>query len=138
MRAESEFDVVGWDPSPYDNPHGGVHLSRATVRKTFKGDLDGESTAELLMCQADVKDLSAGAGYVASEVVSGKLGSRTGTFVLQHWGLSGGGAAPTTAGHVVHGSGTDQLVGLSGTVEIAASVEGKHTLTMEYELPDGD
>jgi len=146
MRAESEFDVTGWDQAPYgdqvessdEDSDSGPKLARATVLKTFRGDLEGTSTAELLMCQADKTDLAAGAGYVASEVFNGELDGKHGSFVTQHWGLSGSGMDPKTSGHVVPGSGTDELVGLTGSVEIAVSSEGKHTWTMEYELPDSD
>ncbi len=133
-RATSSFKVTGWDQTPYDQDVPGPHLSRATVRKTFEGDLVGESTAELLMCQADPADLGAGAGYVASERVVGQLGSRTGTFVLQHWGLSGGGHPEQTDGHVVPGSGTGELTGLSGKVEIIVDTKGSHTLALDYDM----
>lgn len=133
--AKSSFNVTGWDPTPYEaGSPGGPALSRAVVRKQFSGDLSGESVADLLMCQADPKDFSAGAGYVASERVEGTLGGRKGTFVLQHWGVSGGGKPESTGGHVVPGSGTGELAGLSGSVEISVDEDGAHTLTMEYEL----
>ena len=133
-RAVSSFKVTGWDQTPYGEQAPGQLLSRATVGKSFEGDMVAESTAELLMCQADQKDLSAGAGYVASELVTGRIGDRAGTFVMQHWGLSGGGDASQTAGHVVPGSGTGQLAGLSGTVEIQVDASGAHTLTLEYDI----
>ena len=133
FHAVSSFDVTGWDQSPYGDEVEKPFLSRATVRKTFRGDLVGESTAELLMCQADTSDLEAGAGYVASERVVGRLGTRAGTFVLQHWGLSGDGGQ-VTSGHVVPGSGTGELEGLSGTVAISVDDEGAHTLTLDYEI----
>jgi len=133
-RATATFDVTGWDQTAYGEATGSQQLSRATVRKAFRGDLAGESTAELLMCQADASDLGAGAGYVASELVTGALGGRAGTFVMQHWGVSGGGAPPTTAGHVVPGSGTDELAGLAGEVAIAVDEDGGHTITIDYQL----
>ena len=133
-RATASFDVTGWDQSPYeDQDPSGPHLSRATVRKSFRGDLTGESTAELLMCQANPSDLSAGAGYVASEMVVGQLAGREGTFVLQHWGMSVG-EERRTGGHVVPGSGTGALAGLSGQVQIAVDADGSHTLTLDYEI----
>ncbi|MDX1578412.1 MAG: DUF3224 domain-containing protein [Gemmatimonadota bacterium] len=132
-RATSSFDVTAWNQTPYGESDDGPALSRATVRKRFEGDLTGESTAELLMCQADPDDLSAGAGYVASELVTGRLAGREGTFVLQHWGLSEGGSE-RTGGRVVPGSGTGDLEGLRGEVEIEVDAEGGHTLTLEYEL----
>lgn len=134
--ATATFDVTGWDQTPYGEAAGSRHLSRATVRKAFSGDLEGESVAELLMCQADASDLGAGAGYVASELVTGTLGGRAGTFVMQHWGVSGGGATQRTGGRVVPGSGTDELAGLSGTVEISVDENGGHVIRLDYQLPE--
>ncbi len=131
-RAHCTFDVTGWEQTLYDNPADGPRLARATVSKMFRGDLEGESTAELLMCQADPDDFAAGAGYIASERVVGRLGGRSGTFVLQHGGLGGAGTTERTFGHVVPGSGTGELAGLGGDVEISRTPEGKHTLTLDY------
>ena len=132
-RAISRFDVTGWDQKPHEEGTEGPSLSRARVKKAFRGDLTGESTAELLMCQADRSDLSAGAGYVASERVVGRLGDLSGSFVLQHWGLSHAGAQ-RTGGHVVPGSGTGDFDGLTGTVEISVDAEGVHTLILDYDI----
>ncbi len=133
IRATSSFQVTGWDQTPYGEESEGPLLSRATVRKSFRGDLTGESTAELLMCQADPSDLAAGAGYMASERVVGRLGDRSGSFVMQHWGLSSS-AGERTGGHIIPGSGTDELAGLSGTVEISVSADGAHTLVLDYDI----
>ncbi len=133
MRATSTFNVTGWDDSPYHDAEGGARLSRTAVKKTFQGEMEGESSAELLMCQSDVEDLAAGAGYVASELFTGSLGGKSGSFVLQHWGLMGGGTQKT-AGHVVPGSATGELVGLTGTMEISVAEDGTHTLTLDCHL----
>lgn len=128
------FDVTGWDETPYDEPGDGPRLARATVRKTYHGDLAGEGTAEVLMCQRDASDLAAGSGYVASERVDGTLHGRTGTFVIQHGARAGAGTSAQTFGYVVPGSGTGALRGLRGDVTIAVSPDGVHTLTMDYEI----
>lgn len=133
FRAEASFTVTSWEQSPYGEARAGSHLSRASVKKAFSGDLSGESTAELLMCQADPTDLGAGAGYVASELVEGELAGRSGTFVLQHGGLSFG-SDRRTFGHVVPGSGTGDLAGLSGDVEISVDAEGAHSLVLDYDF----
>lgn len=136
-RATSTFDVTGWDETPYDEPAEGPRLARATVRKTFRGDLEGESVAEVLLCQTDPDDLAAGGGYVVSERVEGRLGGRAGAFVLQHGGLGGAGTPQRTFGHVVPGSGTGALRGLQGAIEISVDADGTHTLTLDYRLgPD--
>jgi hypothetical protein len=136
-RVVAVFKVTSWEQVPYDEQAAGPRLAGATVHKAFEGELSGTSTAQLLMCQADPANLAAGAGYVASERFVGRLGGRTGSFVMQHWGISGGGSAPRTAGHVVPGSGTGELAGLAGTVEIAVASDGVHTLTLDFALaPD--
>lgn len=86
------------------------------------------------MCVVDPANLAAGAGYVASELVTGRLGDRDGTFNLQHWGVSGIGRPQETAGHVVPGSGTGQLVGLSGAMTISVDANGAHTFTLDYDI----
>ena len=135
-RALSSFDVTGWEESLYSDPASAPRLSRTTVSKKFTGDLEAESTAELLMCQASAADLKAGAGYVASEQVHGTLGGLQGSFVLQHGGLIIGGKTEKTFGHVVPGSGTGQLKGLVGDAEIAVDAAGRHTLTLSYHIED--
>jgi len=127
----AQFDVTGWDQTPYGDDSDGPQFGRATVNKTFTGGLEGTSVAELLMCQADPKDLSAGAGFVASERFEGSMGERSGSFVFQHGGLAGGGGEPKTFGQVVPGCGTGDFVGLTGAVEISADEDG-HRLALDY------
>ena len=132
MTAVSSFDVTSWDETSTSEPAEGPRLARVTIRKVFRGDLDGESVAELLMCQTD--PIEDGAGFVASEVVTGRLDGREGTFVMQHGGLMGGGEPPRTFGNIVPGSGTGALAGLLGTVEIAQSETGEHTITLDVRF----
>jgi hypothetical protein len=133
-RASATFTVTSWDAVPYDEPDGAPQLSCASVRKVFSGDLEGDSTAEVLMCMADPARYQDGAGYLASERFTGRVGERTGTFVIQHGGLSGPGVDERTFGNVVPGSGTGDLAGLAGTVEIGRDADGKHTLALAYDF----
>lgn len=133
-QAISSFEVTGWDEEAYEERSHEPRLSRATVTKRYRGDLDGEGAAELLMCQADAADYDLGAGYVASEKVSGTLLGKRGGFVMQHGGLSGGGSDPHTFGSIVPGSGTGALKGITGQVMITRDDDGKHTLTMDFTL----
>lgn len=129
MEAKSTFDVTGWDAVPYDQPEEGPELTRVTIRKKFRGDLDAESAGEGLFC--GLSDPEAGAGYVVSEKVTGTLAGRAGTFVLQHGGVMGPGMAPHSFGNVVPGSGTGELAGLGGEMEISRTEDGVHTLTLK-------
>ncbi len=127
-RATATFEITGWEETPYDVPADGPTLVRTTVKKTFQGDLTGQSVAELLMCQAE-----GGAGYVAAERIVGRIADRAGTFVLQHGGTQDGDASHAF-GTVVPGSGTGALVGLRGTAAFQHDETGA-TLTLEYDLP---
>lgn len=133
MTATAHFDVTAWEPAEStDEPAAGPALSRVTIRKAFRGDLDGTSEGEGLFC--GMEDPAAGAGYLVSERVTGRLGDREGSFVLHHGGAMGPGVAPHTFGHVVPGSGTGDLVGIAGTVEIDRTDDGTHTLTLDYDV----
>ncbi len=134
MKCVSAFEVTRWDTMPFGEEGEGPLLSEAHVAKRYSGGLDGEGRVRLLMCRASADGPLENAGYVAAEQVSGTLGGREGTFVLHHWGIAEPGAPPRTGGHVVPGSGTGRLAGLSGTMEIHVDADGRHTLILEYEI----
>jgi hypothetical protein len=73
------------------------------------------------------------AGYVAIERVTGTLHGKRGSFVLQHTGTMDRGA-PSLSIHVVPDSGTEELVGLTGSMQIQIE-QGKHFYTFDYSLP---
>jgi hypothetical protein len=104
-------------------------LARMTIHKTFHGDLEGTSQGQMLSATTDVKG---SAGYVAIEKVTGTLGGRSGSFVLQHSGTMTRGT-PHLSVTVVPDSGTGEFAGLSGSMKIS-NAEGKHTYEFEYTL----
>lgn len=59
-------------------------LGRITLDKSFHGDLEATSKGQMLAYSSSIKG---SAGYVAMEHVTGTLGGRKGTFVLQHSGI---------------------------------------------------
>jgi hypothetical protein len=105
-------------------------LGRMTIAKTFSGDLQGTSKGEMLTAMTPVQG---SAGYVAIERVNGTLQGRSGTFVLHHMGTMNRGASQLAIA-VVPDSGTEDLVGLAGTLDIKI-VDGKHFYTLDYVLP---
>lgn len=128
--AEASFDVTNWDATAYDEPADGPHLSRVAVSKAFKGGLEGESVGEGLFCGMNAP--ADGAGYAVSERFSGRLGGRSGTFVLQHIGVAPPEGPARSYGNVVPGSGTGELAGLVGEVEFGDG----HTVTLRYSVPE--
>jgi len=135
MKATAHFDVTGWNPASTDEPDEGPAMSRVDIRKAFTGGyIEGESKGEGLFCGMD--DPEAGAGYVVSERFTGRLATRQGSFVIQHGGVMGPETASRSFGHVVPGSGTGELTGLAGEVQISQNVDGQHTLSIDYHFHD--
>ena len=105
-------------------------IGRFSLDTQFHGDLEATSNGEMLSGAGAVKGSG---GYVAIERVSGTLQGRTGTFILQHNGTMQNGAFQLNV-VVVPDSGTGQLVGLSGKMEIIIK-DGKHSYDFAYSLP---
>jgi Protein of unknown function (DUF3224) len=111
---------------------GDPRLGRLTIDKQFQGDLEATSKGQMLTGGSIVKG---SAGYVAMELVTGKLHGRSGSFILQHTGTMDRGK-PSLSVTVVPDSGTDDLAGLTGKMSIIIA-DGKHSYEFEYAL-DGD
>ena len=117
-------------PLPADDAIGGADIGRYGLDKQFHGDLEATSKGEMIGAMTEVKG---SAGYVAMERVTGMLGGRSGTFVLQHSGTMAHGAQHMTI-TVVPDSGTGELAGISGSLTIIIKEGGKHFYEFEYEL----
>lgn len=128
MEATGQFNV---QMTPLD-AHGagvdGVTRGRMALDKTFSGDLTATSQGEMLTAMTAVQG---SAGYVAIEQVSGTLHGRRGSFVLQHFGVMGGGENRLIL-EVVPDSGSGELAGLRGTMTIDI-VDGQHHYALTYE-----
>jgi hypothetical protein len=130
-QAKATFAIEEWDEEIYDQPAVGSKLLRATVRKSFQGDLDGTSVAELQMVRAGEEG---GEGYLGTERVNGRLNGRSGTFVLQHGGMDSGDEL-FAFGYVIKDSGTGELAGLSGKASFQHDETGA-VFTLDYDLPE--
>lgn len=130
-RATGPFDVKV-TPQPADDYADGTALGRLTLDKSFHGDLEATSRGQMLTGMSSVKG---SAGYVAIERVTGTLGGKRGSFILQHTGTMDRGA-PQLVITVVPDSGTDDLVGLRGTMTIDVAAGGAHSYDFDYTLGD--
>lgn len=131
MQAKGTFDVtLSRQPAPAGIAPAQIGVM--TLDKTFHGDLEATSLGQMLSVMGAV---SGSAGYVAMERVTGALGNREGSFVLQHAGTMDRGT-PQLVVSVVPDSGTEALEGLSGTMAIEVTDSG-HVYTFDYALLDG-
>jgi hypothetical protein len=127
-RAKGTFDVKLAPLPAYDSTEGST-LGRMSIDKQYHGDLEGTAKGEMLTGMTSVKDSGV---YVAVERVTGALSGRHGTFVLHHTGIMDRGAQKLTV-TVVPDSGTGQLTGLTGTLNIIIK-DGKHLFEFDYTL----
>ncbi|MEO8384793.1 MAG: DUF3224 domain-containing protein [Betaproteobacteria bacterium] len=110
-------------------PVGGATIGRMLLDKQYHGPLAATSKGQMLAMRTAVEG---SAGYVAMELVEGKLDGRSGSFVLQHSGTMNRGDALLVLG-VVPDSGTGELTGLSGKMDIIIA-EGKHSYRFDYSI----
>jgi hypothetical protein len=128
--ANARFAIKNWDEKPYSEGQDLPRLTRASVRKTFTGDIEGEGQLEYLMMYRN----DGSATFVGLERVSGRIGGRSGTFVLQRTGIFEGGQAKESYS-VIPGSATGDLQGLVGDGRSAVGHGMEHPFTLSYELP---
>lgn len=131
-HAHGSFDVKLVPQKPDGTGATDAGVARLTLDKQFHGDLEGTSKGEMLSAMsADVKNSGV---YVALERVTGKLGGRSGSFVLYHTGIMDRGQQQLTI-TVAPDSGTGDLKGITGKLNITIEPGGKHFYDFDYELP---
>ncbi|MBS0192471.1 MAG: DUF3224 domain-containing protein [Planctomycetes bacterium] len=129
QKATGDFEVK-LDPAGEADKAEGSSLGRMTLDKKFHGSLEATSKGQMLTAMTDTKG---SAGYVAIERVTGTLGGKKGSFVLQHNATMDRGT-PSLNIIVVPDSGSGELAGLTGHMTI--NIEGgKHSYEFSYTLP---
>jgi hypothetical protein len=115
-----------WDEAPFSELDGAGKLTHSLQTDAFDGDIQGEGTVKYLMAYS--ADPNGPATFVGLRRVVGRLGARSGSFVLQESGTYANNAA-TATWFVLRGSGTGALTGVHG--------EGGYTWdgsTQQYSL----
>ena len=129
QNANARFAITKWDENPYSEGADLPKLTRASVTKTFTGDIDGEGHVEYLMMYRS----DGSATFVGLERIDGRIGDKTGSFVLQRTGAFEGGQAKETYS-VVPGSATGDLRGLVGEGSSSVGHGMEHPFVLSYEL----
>ncbi len=127
--AHARFAIQSWDEKPYSEGPDLPKLTRASVTKTFTGDIEGEGKVDYLMMYRG----DGSAAFVGLERIVGRIAGKAGTFVLQRTGVFEGGQAKESYS-VVPGSGTAELVGLQGGGTSSVGHGMEHPFTLDYEL----
>jgi hypothetical protein len=129
-RATGTFKIEGWDEKPYDEIEGGRKLTQASVKQAFAGDVEGEGAVEWLMCYRPDKT----ADFVGLQRIVGRIGDRSGSFVLLQTEGTFDGKEAKGQLSVVPDSGTGDLSGLRGTGEFRAPHGGEPSISLEYDF----
>lgn len=107
-HAEVRITVRSSETRPFDEAEGPA-LMEVRIVETFTGDIEGESTVRALQTLREDKSAS----MVSTQRVSGSVGGRRGSFVLQGSETIAHGEI-RASWTVVPGSGTGELAGLRG------------------------
>ncbi len=128
--ANARFAIKNWDETPYSEGEDLPKLTRASVTKTYTGDIEADGQVEYLMMYRS----DGTAAFVGLERVVGRIGGLAGAFVLQRTGVFEGGQARESYA-VVPGSATGALRGLQGEGTSAVGHGLEHPFVLKYELP---
>ena len=127
--ATSRFTIKSWDEQPYGEGQDLPKLTRASVAKTFVGDITGDGHAEYLMMYRS----DGSATFVGLERVIGQVAGKAGSFVLHRTGVFENGVAKESY-FIIPGSGTGDLRGLRGEGTSAVGHGTEYPLTLNYEF----
>ena len=126
-RASAVITVCKYEPTAYDQPAEGPALTRIHVEESFNGDITGDGVVEFLQAaQAD-----GSASFVGIERVTGAVGGREGTFLLQDAGTVAG-SIVSGDWFVIPGSGTGGLAGLRGEGGFRANLGENAQVHLDY------
>jgi hypothetical protein len=128
-KATGTFEVTAGTEDPYDELDRGIKLTHASGTQTFGGDIEGDGAVHWLMVYRGDKT----AQFVGLQRITGSVGGRQGAFVLAAEGDHEAGSS-RIRWTVVDGSGTNELVGISGTGSMTAPGGAKGTYELHYTL----
>src|SRR5437588_10660259 len=126
-HAKGTFELKAWDEKPFNEMSGMPKLTRASLTKSYQGDVTGEGKLEYLMMYRD----DGSANFVGLERVVGSVGGHSGSFVFQHSGTFEDGMAKVILS-VVPGSGTGDLCGMRGEGGFNVGHQPPYAMTLDY------
>lgn len=128
-NVNARFAIQSWDEKPLSEGQGQPRLTRASVTKTYTGEVEGTGQVEYVMMYRS----DGSAVFVGLERVIGRIDGKAGTFVLQRTGTFDSGQAKESYS-VIPGSATGDLQGLVGEGSSAVGHGMEHPFTLSYEL----
>jgi Protein of unknown function (DUF3224) len=128
-HATATAEVASWDEKNYDETDGQPALAHAKIGNRYHGDLEAEGSARSLMIYRSTDS----AEFTGLERVTGRLGERSGSFVVRTGGVYEDGMV-TYDWAIVPGSGTGELRGLRGAGTVTWAQGESGSLAFDYDL----
>jgi hypothetical protein len=128
--ARGTYRTTGWRQQEYGSAEGGPKLTLAEKDLRLEGELEGTAVGRSTIVQWGT-GASVATGHV---LITGRIGGRSGSFVVEE-GMRGGPAGATATWRIVPESGSGELSGLSGegSWEWKAGAE-QVSYTLSYRL----
>src|SRR5262245_50820307 len=131
VRATGTYGIKSWDEKTWDGKdhkkQPAPRLTHAKVVFHFNGNFEGQAEVQFLMFYRD----EAFASFVALQQMVGRLGGRSGSFVIKVNGTFENGAAALTW-TIIPGSGTGELRGILGEGGTVAHHADLQPFTLDY------
>lgn len=129
QTAKAVFQIKSWKETPFSEAPDGPKLTKGSFVLVYEGDLRGEGILEELKVHFPGKC----AVFSGFQRVTGKLGDRSGSFILKHTGRFVNGTVSSKQ-TVVPGSGTDGLKGLRGEMNLRTASAEEFPVTFHYRF----
>jgi hypothetical protein len=127
--ASGTFELLSGGEDAYREDPGGPRLTRAKGTQRFGGGIEGNGSVDWLICYRPDKS----ARFVGLQRIDGRIGHRSGSFVLEATSTHDG-KASTGSWTVIEGTGTGDLAGISGVGGFEAPGGPKVQYHLDYEL----
>jgi hypothetical protein len=118
-QLEGRFRVVSWDEERYDAAEGQPKFTHTRAVHELTGAIEGEAS----ICYLMVYRPDASASFVGLATVTGTIGEKTGSFVMQDVGTFENGVS-RGRWTILHGLGSGGLRNVRGDGHFAATDEG--------------
>lgn len=126
MKVSGTFTVAGFQQADLSVPDAvatGLPVGVSTMEKLYSGEVSGRSTTIFTFAF----DRARGVGsYLAMESFEGTLGDKRGSFNFLHSAATAGSDRANEFFAVVEGSGTGDLIGISGSGGISIDADAHH------------
>ena len=129
MRVIGTFEVLSGSEEAIREAEGEPRLAHASGTQRFSGGIESDGAIDWLMCYLP----GGGARFVGLQRITGSVGARTGSFVMEAIGDHDG-RQSTARWRIIAGSGSGELTGITGTGSFHAPGGRTASYELEFEL----